>query len=79
MCEGESEAFVIGGRAVFEEALPRSERLYVTRVHAEVEGDVLFPEIDWGRWRCVAEERHAADARNDFPHTFFIYEASAAR
>jgi len=42
---GESEAFVIGGAEVFERALPLADRLYLTRVHADVEGDVRSPAL----------------------------------
>lgn len=43
---GDDELFVGGGAAVYEAALERADRLYLTRVHAEVEGDVRFPEVD---------------------------------
>lgn len=44
--EGEDEAFVIGGEAIYALALPQADRLYLTRVHAEVPGEVRFPEFD---------------------------------
>jgi dihydrofolate reductase len=69
----QSEAFVIGGAAVYALALPRAERLYLTRVHAVVEGDVEFPAVDWNAWRLMEESHHAADERNDFDHTFQVW------
>ena len=68
------QTFVIGGAAVFAEALPRAARLYLTRVHAEIEGDVFFPELDAGAWRLVSDERHEADQRHAYPFSFQIYE-----
>jgi dihydrofolate reductase len=66
----QTEVFVIGGAAVYALALPRAERLYITRVQAVVEGDVEFPAIEWDEWKLVEASRHAADERNDFAHTF---------
>jgi dihydrofolate reductase len=74
-CQGEEEAFVIGGRALFEESLPRAERLYLTLVRAVVEGDVYFPTENLNDWRVLTEEEgHPADEKNDYPHTFRVYE-----
>jgi len=72
------EVFVIGGAAIYEQALPRVDRLYVTRVHAEVEGDTYFPACDFSRWRLVESEDHAADEKNPLPYSFLVYERPAA-
>lgn len=67
---GDEEAFVIGGERLFAEALPIADRLYLTRVHAEPEGDTRFPSFDADDWRVVAREEHPADARHE--HAFTI-------
>ncbi len=64
------ETFVIGGARIYEMSLPRADRLLVTRVLAQVDGDVLFPQVDWTQWRLASEERHEADEDNGYPHTF---------
>lgn len=69
----DDEVFVIGGAAVFAAALPRADRVYLTRVHAEVPGDVRCPPLG-GCWELVAEERHEADERHAHPFTFQVYE-----
>ena len=70
---GESECFIIGGAAVYRDAMPLVKKLYVTRVMADVQGDVLFPE--WGEgWRKVSEERFEADEKNDFATSFEVWE-----
>jgi dihydrofolate reductase len=74
----EEEAFVIGGAELYATALPQAERLYLTRVHAQVEGDTYFPAVDWSQWHCVAEEAHTADEKNAFDFTFFTYERTGA-
>jgi dihydrofolate reductase len=72
--QGETEAFVIGGAEIFREALPHAVRLYLTRVHAAVDGDVYFPPLDLDRWRLTSSEPHAADAKNEYPVSFEGYE-----
>jgi len=66
--------WVIGGAAVYAAALPHADRLEVTRVHAAVEGDVVFPPLDWSRWRLVWSAPHAADSRHAFAFTFERWE-----
>jgi dihydrofolate reductase len=73
----EGAAFVIGGGEVYRQALALADRLELTRVHAAVEGDAFFPEIDFGCWRLVASTRHEADAKNEFPFTFESYERAS--
>ena len=73
-----SEVFVIGGAEVFRDALPRAGLLYVTLVHAELDGDVFLPPVDTDEWKLASEERHAADERNDFDYSFLVYERRVA-
>jgi dihydrofolate reductase len=71
---GDDEVFVIGGAEVFRDALPRANRLHWTRIHANVEGDVSLPAIPWHEWRLIESDSHAADAQNEHPFTFEVYE-----
>jgi dihydrofolate reductase len=66
--------FVVGGAEIYREALPRADRLELTIVHAEVDGDTWFPEIDLAEWTLVEEERHEADDRHEHAFTFRTYE-----
>ena len=70
----DSELFIIGGGQIYEIALPLADRLHVTRVHTEVDGDTSFPAIDWGQWELVSAERHGADEKNDHDFTFESYQ-----
>ena len=72
--DGEEDAFVVGGAELYREALPRADRLYVTRVHARIDGDTFFPSYDMALWRLARTERHAADDKNDHPFSFEVYE-----
>ena len=54
----DEEVFVVGGSQVYAEALPAADRLALTWVDAEPEGDVHFPDVEWDDWREVAREEH---------------------
>ena len=70
LAKDEPEIFVVGGAAVYHLAFPRVQRLYLTRVRADVEGDVQFPEWRPEEWRLVWEETHEADERHAHPFVF---------
>ncbi len=64
------EIFIAGGESLYSEALPRADRLYLTFVDAEVDGDARFPEFDRGQWRELERLEHPADTRH--AHAFSI-------
>ncbi len=72
--DGVDEVCVIGGRALFELALPKAKRLYLTEVAAEVEGDVHFPAFDDGAWSEVRRDEHPASDGDDHAFVFRILE-----
>ncbi len=74
---GDEQPFVAGGEQIYRLALPRAERIYLTRVHAMPAGDARFPEFDLGRWRLVSRESRPADRRNRHAMSFELYERAA--
>jgi dihydrofolate reductase len=68
------ELLVIGGAELYAAALPRADRLYLTEVHARVEGDVLLPPVDWREWRELSRERHAAEPPNPYDYSFVVFD-----
>ncbi len=68
------EICVIGGVALFEKALPRARRIYLTEVEAEPEGDVLFPAFDEGAWVEVSSEAHPPGEKDDHGFVFRVLE-----
>jgi dihydrofolate reductase len=68
------EVVVIGGAAVYAAALPRADRIYLTRVHARPEGDVFFPAFDPSDWRESLVLEHPADERHAFAFSIFQLE-----
>ena len=72
--DGASEICVIGGASLFELALPKARRLYLTEVDAEVEGDVVLGPIDESRWTEIRSERHEAGPDDDYAFTVRVLE-----
>lgn len=71
---GAAEIFVIGGSEIYALFLPKANRLYLTRVHARIDGDAHFPDIDEQKWRLVDTEAHDASNANQFAFEFRTYE-----
>ena len=72
--DGAGEVCVIGGASLFDLALQRAGRLYLTEVDAEVAGDVTLAPLDEGRWREVRREAHPASDQDQYPFTFRVLE-----
>lgn len=68
--DGVDEVCIIGGTALFEMALPRAQRLYITEVEAEPEGDAHFPTFDESAFVETASESHPAGEKDDHAFTF---------
>jgi dihydrofolate reductase len=75
--EGETEAFVIGGASLYKAALPQTDRLYLTLVHASTKADVFFPEFEEGEWVETQREEYPSDEKNQYPTTFRILNRKA--
>ena len=70
----DDEVFVVGGASIYALALPLSSQLYVTLVHAEVEGDVSLPANVLEGFRLREEESHEPDEKNQYAYSFRSYE-----
>ena len=71
---GETEVFILGGAEIYALALAQADLMYLTVIHAEIEGDTFFPECDLGEWRLVEDERHEADERHEHAFSLQVYE-----
>jgi dihydrofolate reductase len=67
------EVFIIGGGQIFNEVLSKAGKVYLTRVHTTLEGDVFFPELD-KEWKLVWSEDHNKDEKHKFDYTFQRWE-----
>jgi dihydrofolate reductase len=77
-CEGDDEILVIGGADLFRETLPVADRLYLTVVDAEPEGDTFMPEIDMSEWRETSSQDFAPDAKHAHGYRFSIYDRASS-
>ncbi len=74
---GSDEAMVIGGANLYRQLLDRADRLYLTLVRADVEGDTRLPEFDLTQWHEVEREAHSRDDKNEFDFEFVTLERIA--
>jgi dihydrofolate reductase len=77
LCSGDDQVFVAGGAAVFAECLPRADRVYLTRLHADFEGDVVFPPFEETEWDLVNREDHQAAEGEPCDYSFLTYQRPA--
>ncbi|MDQ6801136.1 MAG: dihydrofolate reductase [Acidobacteriota bacterium] len=74
----DEQPFIAGGGKIFEQTIHRADRMYLTRVHAEIEGDAFFPEFDdVTEWILVDSEHCDADEKNQYPYSFLTYERAS--
>ncbi len=79
MAVGDREVFVIGGAELYVQALAGADRIYLTRVAAEIDGDVRFPVLDETLWSCVETNPQQPGPKDDHAFRFEIWERKKAR
>ena len=76
---GDESPFIVGGAEIYSLAMPHVDRIFLTRVHQEIEGDTHLPAIDWGQWELIQTQgSHPADSEatgsgGDIRYTFEDY------
>jgi dihydrofolate reductase len=68
------EIFIIGGALLFEHLLPRIQRIYMTVIHHEIDGDAHFPEMKMSEWLECERSDYQADAENAYDYSFITYD-----
>ncbi len=71
------EVMIIGGSQIYALFLPLADRLRVTRVHEQFEGDAFFPTVDWSEWTLTESTEGPRDEKNKYVYVFEIYERSS--
>ncbi len=71
---GEEELMIIGGGEIYKQALPLADRIYLTRIHTEIEGDTYFPDFDQSAWKVASKEYHPKDEKHNYDFTFYTFE-----
>lgn len=69
-----NEAFVIGGGEIYKQAMQIADKIYITRVHATLDGDTFFPEIDEAKWELKSALDFVADEKHAFAYSFQTWE-----
>jgi len=69
----DDDIFVIGGASVYAATIAMADRLYITDVHAHIEGDAYFPVLDDSIWHEMSREQHKKDEKNQFDYDFVTY------
>ncbi len=69
----QEEVFIIGGGDIYRQALPIADRLYITRVMHDYEGDTLFPDIDPSLWKATFSEYHERGKNFEYPFEYLDY------
>lgn len=70
----EEENFVIGGATIYKLLMPYCNKMYVTEIDKEFDGDVYFPEIDKTIWKKTSETQKLKDKKNDLKYKYIIYK-----
>lgn len=71
---GEEEAFIIGGGQIYKQTIDLWDKLYLTEVDLEVDGDVFFPEIDLTEWKMIKKKDYNKDEKNSHNYSFQQFE-----
>jgi len=64
------EIFIIGGGEIYKQAFDKAQKIYLTRVHAHIEGDTFFPVIDESKWQLGSVQEFSADEKHAFAYSF---------
>ncbi|MET4162456.1 dihydrofolate reductase [Marinobacterium sp. MBR-111] len=79
LVNGFEESLVIGGAEIYALALPQADRLYLTQVHAEVQGDAHFPPLDPTQWQEMAREDFSAIEPNPYDYSFIVLDRAGGK
>lgn len=74
IARNDKEVFIIGGGSIYKQTIDKADRLYLTWINKELEGDTFFPEIDFKQWKETFREDHETTANCPFSYSFVNYE-----
>ena len=68
------EFFIIGGGEIYKSAIEKADKIYMTRVHADFDGDTFFPVIDESKWQLTHDQNFKADEKHLYPYSFQTWD-----
>jgi dihydrofolate reductase len=73
------EAFIIGGGEIFRQSIEITQKIYLTRVHVQLEGEVFFPELSEDEWNLVSNLHFSKDEKHLYDYSFQVWERRKSR
>jgi len=73
LCKNENEVFVIGGGAIYKQAIDFADKIYLTKVFANFKGDTFFPEIDKNIWKISEQSEIFTDEKSKLKYQFVVF------
>ena len=74
LCKNEEEIFIFGGEQIYNLFFPYVEKMYITKIHHEFEGDTFFPEVNYEEWNEVFAQKGIKNDKNPYNYYFHVYE-----
>ncbi|MEN0054714.1 MAG: dihydrofolate reductase [Mucilaginibacter sp.] len=74
LCANEEEVFIVGGAEIYKQSLPLTDRIYLTIIDHDFNGDTYFPELNTAEWKETEREDFEADEKNKYPYSFITLE-----
>ena len=74
LCANDGEVFIVGGAEIYREAMPLTDKIYLTIVHHVFEADTFFPEIDYREWQLTEREDHGINDKHAYAYSFITLE-----
>jgi len=68
------EVMICGGKSVYEQFLPMADKMYLTYIKGDFEGDVYYPDFNKSNWREISREDHTPDQANQYPYSFIVFK-----
>jgi dihydrofolate reductase len=68
--KNDTEAFIIGGAEIFNQAFEFADKIYLTRIHEKFEADTFLPDIDPNNWKIIKQEDFTPDEKNKYNYSF---------
>ena len=72
-----NEIFIIGGGEIYSQFIDRADKIYLTRVDANLEGDTFFPAIDDNKWQLISKEDFTSDEKHRYDYSFQIWQSKS--
>lgn len=74
LADNENEVFIIGGGSIYKQTIDKIDKMYLTMIHSEIDGDVFFPEIDFKEWKEIYRKDFKANGKCPYDYSFVNFK-----